>query len=75
MNTKGKFYIWLNGASTGNYYWMQHAQNWTSNAHNASMFDSRDAAQAEARHALEYSDQHGMGEVHVFQATRDLAAA
>jgi hypothetical protein len=56
-----KFYIWLNGASQENYYWKQSAQNWTSNASEATLFKSEKDAIEEAKYAEDYSD----GEVEV----------
>lgn len=66
---KGKFYIWMNAASTVNHYWMQHAQNWTTTARDATFFDTREQADVEAKYARDY----GPGEVFVRQATRELA--
>jgi len=74
MSIKGKFYIWMNaGASAVNHYWMRPAQNWTTDPHSASFFTEDIDAEDEASHARAYSDQHGLGEVFVRQATRELA--
>ena len=74
MSIKGKYYIWLNTATTGNWYWMQQERNWTSSAHGASMFSDRVDAEDEASQAQAYSDRLGLGEVHVLQATKELSA-
>jgi hypothetical protein len=57
------FYIWLNVALSVNWYWMQSAQNWTSHHADATLFATREAAEAEAVHARAY----GPGEVEVRQ--------
>lgn len=66
-----KFYIWMNMASSANHYWSQPAQNWTTNARNATLFDTREAADMEAKYAADY----GPGEVFVRQQTKVLEAA
>lgn len=68
MQVKGKFFIRHNIASGAPYYWSQPAQNWTMTPHDATFFDTREAAEDEARYAQDY----GPGEAYVLQATRDL---
>lgn len=68
MQTNGKYYIWLNQASTVNYYWSQAAQNWTANPHDASFFDAMEDATMEQEAAQDY----GPGEAIILQATRDI---
>lgn len=61
--TTPRYYIWLNAASPSNYYWSQPAQNWTTNGAQATMFETREAAEQEAAYATAY----GMGEAHVLR--------
>lgn len=68
MQVKGKFYIRHNIASGAPYFWSQPAQNWTMAPHDATFFDTREAAEAEAKYAQDY----GPGEAYVLQATCDL---
>lgn len=75
MQTKGKFYIRLDDASMGNWFWKQSAQNWTSIASEATFFDTEEDAAAEAEAAQVYCDEHSMGEANVYQATKDLQEA
>ncbi len=71
MKTAGKFYIQHNVASAKPEFWSQLAQNWTTNAHDATFFESRQEADDEAV----YADRYGPGEAIVMQATRDLQPA
>ncbi len=64
----GKFYIWMNMASAANHYWMQSAQNWTTDPARATMFDTREEADTEAKYASDY----GPGEVFVRQAASQV---
>lgn len=66
---KGKFYIRANIASATPYFWMQHAQNFTSDPEQASFWHDRQQAEDEAEHASAYASF----EVQVLQATRDIA--
>jgi hypothetical protein len=68
MQTKGKYYIWLNLASPNNYYWSQPAQNWTINPHDATLFDNVEDAEMEQY----YADQQITGESIILQATRNI---
>jgi len=55
------FYIALNGAYTKPYYWSQPAQNWTTDSDQATLFDTRENADAECV----YADAYGPGEAYV----------
>lgn len=68
MNTKGKYYIRNNIASAKPWFWMQHAQNWTTNAHDTTFWHDKQQAEDEAEHASAYQGT----EVQVLQATRDI---
>lgn len=69
MNATGKFYIWLNQGAvvSPHLYWSQHAQNWTRNPHEATLFDRREMAEVEAQFARMTTPAEPV----VLQATRD----
>lgn len=72
MNTKGRFYIWLNMPTISGkiYYWSRHRRQWTSDAYQATMFDTIEQAEAEQPNA----EASGEGPAIVAQATKDLPA-
>lgn len=72
MQTKGKFYIWLNVASTPHSYWNEPNGEWTFDPYQATFFDTREAADAAAVLANKVCDANGVGEAVVLQATKDL---
>ena len=45
------FFIWLNDTTPNRHYWMQNAQNWTTDFAKASKFDTRAIAHIEAEFA------------------------
>lgn len=66
------FYIWLNIASTQNHYWNQLAQNWTTNHKDATLFETRQEAEAEAAYA---QATYNLGEAIVKEKAAEPAAA
>ena len=70
MNTKGRFYIWLNMPTINGkiYYWSKHLRQWTGDAYEATMFDTIEQAEAEQPNA----EASGEGPAIVAQATKDL---
>ena len=56
---KSTFFLWLNDTTHSRYYWMQSAQNWTTEFKDATKFDTRQAAEDEA----EYADRSTKAEV------------
>lgn len=56
------FYIRLSAAVEKPCYWMQDAQNWTTNLADATPFSTKKAAETEAKHASNY----GPGKAEVF---------
>lgn len=72
MQTKGKFYIWLNVASETFSFWNQAKEAWTSDPYGTTFFDTRAEADREAKIANEQCDAHGVGEAVVAQCQSDL---
>lgn len=68
QGTKSKFYIWLNQTAAQPAYWRQPAQNWTTEAKDATFFDTRAAAEAEAV----YAERVGPGEAVIARATKNI---
>ena len=48
---KSTFFLWLNDTTHSRHYWMQPAQNWTTEFKDATKFDTRQAAEDEAKYA------------------------
>lgn len=61
MRAARKFYIRMHGATETTWYWSQPAQNWTTDALQATFFVSA----AEASEEAVYADAHGPGEAWV----------
>ena len=68
MQTKGKFYIWLNAASAKTQYWNKEKKSWTPVPIEASFFDDEESALVEASNASSLSGS----ETIVYQSARNI---